>query len=53
MFKSGDIEFDCYTEREILLKPAREYAVFVFGVDDNGATTKLSVFPFTTDVMPQ
>lgn len=53
MFKSGDIEFDCYTEREILLKPEREYAVFVFGMDDNGATTKLSVFPFTTGVMPQ
>lgn len=53
MFKSGDIEFDCYTEREILLKPEREYAVFVFGMDENGATTKLSVFPFTTDVMPQ
>ena len=53
MFKSGDIEFDCFTEREILLKPDREYAVFVFGMDENGATTGLSVFPFTTDSMPQ
>ena len=53
MFKSGDIVFDCFTEREILLKPEREYAVFVFGMDENGATTKLYVFPFTTDAMPQ
>lgn len=53
MFKSGDIEFDCFTEREILLKPEREYAVFVFGMDENGATTKLNVFPFTTEAMPQ
>lgn len=53
MYKSGDYEFDCFTEREILLKPEREYAVFVFGMDENGATTSLSVFPFTTGVMPQ
>jgi hypothetical protein len=53
MFKSGDIEFDCFTEREILLKPDREYAVFVFGMDDNGATTSLNVYPFTTGPMPQ
>ena len=53
MYKSGDYEFDCFTEREILLKPEREYAVFVFGMDENGATTKLNVFPFTTGVMPQ
>ena len=53
MFKSGDIVFDCFTEREILLKPEREYAVFVFGMDENGATTKLYVFPFTTEAMPQ
>lgn len=53
MYKSGDIKFDCFTEREILLKPDREYAVFVFGMDENGATTKLNVFPFTTGSMPQ
>jgi hypothetical protein len=53
MYKSGDMVFDCYTEREILLRPEREYAVFVFGMDDNGATTSLSVFPFTTGPMPQ
>lgn len=53
MYKSGDYEFDCFTEREILLKPEREYAVFVFGMDENGATTKLNVFPFTTGTMPQ
>ena len=53
MYKSGDIEFDCFTEREILLRPEREYAVFVFGMDENGATTKLNVFPFTTGAMPQ
>ena len=53
MFKSGDYEFDCFTEREILLKPEREYAVFVFGMDENGATTKLNVFPFTTGAMPE
>ena len=53
MYKSGDYEFDCFTEREILLKPDREYAVFVFGMDENGATTKLNVFPFTTGAMPQ
>ena len=52
MYKSGDYEFDCFTEREILLKPDREYAVFVFGMDENGATTKLYVFPFTTGAMP-
>ena len=53
MYKSGDYKFDCFTEREILLKPDREYAVFVFGMDENGATTKLNVFPFTTGAMPQ
>ena len=53
MYKSGDYEFDCFTERELLLRPEREYAVFVFGMDENGATTSLSVFPFTTGVMPQ
>jgi hypothetical protein len=53
MYKSGDYQFDCFTEREILLKPDREYAVFVFGMDENGATTKLNVFPFTTGAMPQ
>ena len=53
MFKSGDYEFDCFTEREILLRPDREYAVFVFGMDENGATTKLNVFPFTTGPMPE
>ena len=53
MYKSGDYDFDCFTEREILLKPDREYAVFVFGMDENGATTKLYVFPFKTGAMPQ
>ncbi len=53
MYKSGDYEFDCFTEREILLRPEREYAVFVFGMDENGATTKLYVFPFTTGAMTQ
>ncbi len=53
MYKMGDSEFDCFTEREMLLRPDREYAVFVFGMDENGATTKLSVFPFTTGAMPQ
>lgn len=53
MYKSGDYEFDCFTEREILLRPDREYAVFVFGMDENGATTSLSVFPFTTGSTPQ
>ena len=50
---SGDFTYNCFTERKILLRPDREYAVFVFGIDDNGATTGLSVFPFTTGSMPQ
>ena len=50
---AGDFTYNCFTERKILLRPDREYAVFVFGIDDNGATTGLSVFPFTTGSMPQ
>ena len=53
MCHEGDIKYNCFEEREILLRPDREYAVFVFGLDDNGATTGLSVFPFTTGAMPQ
>ena len=53
LYHSGDFTYNCFTERKILLRPDREYAVFVFGMDENGATTKLSVFPFTTDSMPQ
>lgn len=53
MCHEGDFVYNCYSEREILLRPDREYAVFVFGIDDNGATTKLNVFPFTTGSMPQ
>ena len=49
----GDFTYNCFSEREILLRPDREYAVFVFGLDENGATTGLSVFPFTTGSMPQ
>lgn len=52
MCKSGDFVYDCFVEREILLKPDREYAVFIFGMDENGATTELNVFPFTTPSMP-
>lgn len=53
MCKSGDFVYDCFVEREILLKPDREYAVFIFGMDENGTTTELNVFPFTTPSMPQ
>lgn len=35
------------------LRPEREYAVFVFGFGADGATTDLSVFPFTTPARPQ
>ena len=34
------------------LRPQREYAVFVFGFSEDGATTGLSVFPFTTPARP-
>ena len=50
---TGDFTYNCFAERQILLRPDREYAVFVFGIDDNGATTGLSVFPFKTGAMPQ
>ena len=53
MCHEGDYVYNCFDEREILLRPDKEYAVFVFGLDDNGATTGLSVFPFTTGAMPQ
>ena len=53
MCHEGDFVYNCFAERKILLRPDREYAVFVFGLDDNGATTGLSVFPFTTGSMPQ
>ena len=49
----GDYKYNCFADREILLRPDREYAVFVFGMHDNGATTSLNVFPFTTGPMPQ
>lgn len=50
---TGDYTYNCFTERMVLLRPDKEYAVFVFGMDDNGATTSLNVFPFKTDPMPQ
>lgn len=53
MCHEGDYTYNCFEEREILLRPDREYAVFVFGLDENGATTSLNVFPFTTGAMPQ
>ena len=53
MCHEGNFTYNCFEEREILLRPDREYALFVFGMDDNGATTGLSVFPFTTGAMPQ
>jgi hypothetical protein len=34
------------------LRPEREYAFFIFGFGENGATTDLSVFPFTTPTRP-
>lgn len=34
------------------LRPEKEYAVFVFGFGADGATTDLSVFPFTTPARP-
>lgn len=49
----GDVTYNCFEQREILLRPDREYAVFVFGMDENGATTSLNVFPFKTGAMPQ
>ena len=53
MCHEGDFTYNCFAERQVLLRPDREYAVFVFGLDENGATTGLSVFPFTTGAMPQ
>ena len=53
MCHEGDFTYNCFEEREILLRPDREYAVFVFGLDENGATTSLNVFPFKTGAMPQ
>ena len=53
MCHEGDFKYNCFSEREILLRPDKEYAVFVFGLDENGATTGLSVFPFKTGAMPQ
>lgn len=35
------------------LRPEKEYAVFVFGFGEDGATTDLQVFPFTTPALPQ
>ena len=52
MCHEGDFKYNCFSEREILLRPDKEYAVFVFGLDENGATTGLSVFPFKTGAMP-
>ena len=53
MYKSGDFNFNCFVERGNLLRPEREYALFLFGVDDNGATTSLNIYPFTTEAAPQ
>ena len=53
MCHTGDHTYNCFAERDILLRPDKEYALFVFGLDDNGATTGLSVFPFKTGSMPQ
>ena len=52
MFKQGEFTYRSFEERGQLLRADKEYVVFVFGVDENGATTGITKKVFKTGPVP-
>ena len=52
MFKQGEFTYRPFEERGQLLRADKEYVVFVFGVDENGATTGITQKVFKTGPVP-
>ncbi len=53
MTQQGQTTFNPRYERNLMLKENKEYAVFIFGIGDDGPTTDLFVHPFTTKPRPK
>jgi hypothetical protein len=49
----GETVYQPHESRNQFFSPNREYGVFVFGLDENGPTTGLKVYEFTTPSRPQ
>ncbi len=49
----GETVYQPHESRNQYFSPNREYGVFVFGLDENGPTTPLKVFEFTTPDRPK
>lgn len=48
----GETVYQPHESRNQYFSPSREYGVFVFGLDENGPTTPLKIFEFTTPERP-
>ena len=48
----GETVYQPHESRNQYFSPSREYGVFVFGLDENGPTTPLKIFEFTTPQRP-
>ena len=48
----GEFVYQPHEVRNQFFSPSREYGVFVFGVDENGPTTPLKIYEFTTPQRP-
>lgn len=48
----GETIYQPHESRNQYFSPSREYGVFVFGLDENGPTTPLKIFEFTTPQRP-
>ncbi len=53
MLKQGQTTFNPRYERNLMLKENKEYAAFIFGMSEDGPTTDLFVYPFTTKPRPK
>ena len=49
----GETVYQPHESRNQYFSPNREYGVFVFGLDENGPTTPLKVYEFTTPDRPK
>jgi hypothetical protein len=48
----GETVYKPHESRNQYFSPNREYGVFVFGLDENGPTTPLKIYEFTTPQRP-
>jgi hypothetical protein len=48
----GETLYQPHESRQQYFSPNREYGVFVFGLDENGPTTPLTIYEFVTPSRP-